>query len=56
MNSAVDVGGQIARAENLVDEQRILEAIRLAQDIPRVWTVATPEQRRRIVRNVMERI
>lgn len=36
-------------AERLPDERQILEATTVAQDIPRAWQHATPEQRRRIV-------
>ena len=38
------------------DELRILEAIRIAQDIPRAWALAAPEQRKRTVWSVFNRI
>jgi hypothetical protein len=40
--------------EQKVDEQKVLEATRLAQDIPAAWETASPDQRRRIVRSVFE--
>lgn len=45
----VDLRTQLAVSEHLPDERRILEATTTAQDIPRAWVLATPEQRRRIV-------
>jgi len=47
---------QLAVAEEAPQEQRILEATRIAQDIPRAWALATPEQRKRMVWSVFNRI
>jgi len=47
---------QLAVAEEAPQEQRILEATRIAQDIPRTWALATPEQRKRMVWSVFNRI
>ncbi len=44
-----ELRAQLAMSEHLPDEHRILEATAIAQDIPRAWGLATPEQRRRIV-------
>lgn len=51
-----DLRTQLALAERLPDERRILEATTTAQDIPRAWGRATPEQRRRIVRSTFSLI
>lgn len=45
----VDLRTQLVVSEHLPDERRIVEATTTAQDIPRAWVLATPEQRRRIV-------
>ena len=44
-----ELRAQLAVSEHLPDEHRILEATAIAQDIPRAWGLATPEQRRWIV-------
>jgi DNA invertase Pin-like site-specific DNA recombinase len=40
----------------LPDEHRILEAVRLAQDVPKVWDLAKPERRRQLVWEMFESI
>jgi DNA invertase Pin-like site-specific DNA recombinase len=49
-----DLRAQLAVVERQPDEQRILEATRLAQDIPAAWATASPDQRRRIVWSAFE--
>lgn len=49
-----DLRAQLAVVERQPDEQRILEATRLAQDIPVAWATASPDQRRRIVWSTFE--
>jgi DNA invertase Pin-like site-specific DNA recombinase len=44
-----DLRAQLERTERVPDERRILEAVRIAQDIPRAWALATNDQRRRMV-------
>ena len=48
-----ELRAQLAVSEHLPDEHRILEATAIAQDIPRAWGLATPEQRRWIVWSTM---
>lgn len=49
-----DLRAQLAVAERQPDEQKILEATRLAQDISAAWATASPDQRRRIVWSTFE--
>ena len=49
-----DLRAQLAVVERQPDEQKILEATRLAQDIPAAWATASADQRRRIVWSVFE--
>ena len=44
-----ELRAHLAVVERQPDEQRILEATRLAQDIPAAWATASADQRRRIV-------
>lgn len=49
-----DLRAQLAVVERQPEEQTILEATRVAQDIPAAWATASPDQRRRIVWSVFE--
>lgn len=49
-----DLRSQLAISERAPEERRILEAVRLAQDIPRLWAAVTAEQRRRTVWSTSE--
>ena len=41
-----DLRTQLARSEQAPEEHRILEATRLAQDIPAAWAAASPQNRK----------
>lgn len=45
---------QLSVVERQPDEREILEATRLAQNIPAAWATASPDQRRRIVWSVFD--
>lgn len=49
-----DLRAQLSVVERQPDEQKILEATRLAHDIPAAWATGSPDQRRRIVWSVFE--
>jgi acyl-CoA reductase-like NAD-dependent aldehyde dehydrogenase len=49
-----DLRSQLSVVERQPDEQKILDATRLAQDIPAAWATASPDQRRRIVWSVFD--
>jgi hypothetical protein len=49
-----DFRAQLAIVEHQPDEQKILDATRLAQDIPATWATASADQRRRIVWSTFE--
>ncbi len=53
---AASLRDELGHLEQLPDERRILAAVRLAQDIPRAWSAATPEKRRELAWAVFERI
>ena len=46
----------LATVERLPDERRILEAVRLAQDVPMVWDAARPERKRQLVWAIFESV
>jgi hypothetical protein len=49
-----DLRSQLSVVERQPDEQKILDATRLAQDISAAWATASPDQRRRIVWSVFD--
>ena len=49
-----ELRSQLSVVERQPDEQKILDATRLAQDIPAAWATASPDQRRRIVWSVFD--
>lgn len=51
-----NVRTQLARSEQVPEERRILEATRLAQDIPAPWEAASPQKRKRMVWTIFSRI
>ena len=51
-----ELQAELALCERVPDERRMLEAMRIAQDIPRAWKLASAEQRRRMTWSVFEQI